>query len=46
MYWKARAEGPVKNPGWELGRWGQPAILALALLSLILMAVGSLVSIN
>jgi amino acid permease len=46
MYWKARQTGPVKDPGWELGRWGQPAMLALALLSLVLMAVGSLVSIN
>jgi amino acid permease len=45
MYWKARTDGPVKNPGWELGRWGQPAMLVLALLSLILMAVGSLVAI-
>jgi amino acid permease len=45
MYWKARQTGPVKDPGWELGRWGQPAMLALALLSLILMAIGSLVAI-
>lgn len=45
MYWKARQTGPVKEPGWDLGRWGQPAMLALALLSLILMAVGSLVAI-
>ncbi len=45
MYWKARHTGPVKEPGWELGRWGQPAMLALALLSLVLMAVGSLVAI-
>jgi amino acid permease len=43
MYWKARKAGPVKEPAWELGRWGQPAMLVLALLSLILMAVGSLV---
>ena len=45
MYWKARKTGPVKEPGWQLGRWGQPAMLVLALLSLILMAVGSLVAI-
>jgi len=46
MYWQARQTGPVSNPGWELGRWGQPAMLALALLSLILMAIGSLVSVQ
>lgn len=45
MYWKARKNGTVVNPGWQLGRWGQPAMLALALLSLILMAIGSLVAI-
>ncbi len=44
MYGKARQTGSVKNPGWELGRWGQPAMLTLALLALILMAVGSMVS--
>lgn len=46
MYWQARQTGPVSNPGWELGRWGQPAMLALALLSLILMAIDSLVSVQ
>jgi amino acid permease len=46
MYRQARLSGPVKDPGWTLGRWGSPAILALALLSLILMATGSLVSIQ
>jgi len=45
MYWQARQTGPVSNPGWELGRWGQPAMLALALLALVLMAIGSLVSV-
>ncbi len=45
MYWKARQTGSVKEPGWQLGRWGDPAMLVLALLSLILMAVGSLVAI-
>jgi len=45
MYWQARKTGPVSSPGWELGRWGQPAMLALALLALILMAIGSLVSV-
>lgn len=45
MYWRARQNGPVGNPGWSLGRWGNPAMLALALLSLVLMAVGSLVSV-
>ena len=45
MYWQARKTGPVTNPGWTLGRWGQPAMLALVLLSLILMAIGSLASV-
>ena len=45
MYWQARKCGAVSNPAWTLGRWGSPAMLALALLSLILMAVGSLISI-
>ena len=46
MYRQAQRSGPVKDPGWTLGRWGGPAMLALALLALILMAVGSLVSVN
>jgi amino acid permease len=46
MYWQARRTGPVREPGWTLGRWGHPAMLALALLALILMAVGSLVSVQ
>jgi amino acid permease len=46
MYWKARKTGPVSSPGWSLGKWGSPLLLALVLLSLILMAVGSLVSVQ
>lgn len=46
MYWQARKNGPVKNPGWTLGRWGSPVMVALVLLSLVLMAVGSLVSVQ
>lgn len=45
MYWQARQTGPVRDPGWTLGRWGNPVMLALALLALVLMAVGSLVSV-
>jgi amino acid permease len=45
MYRQARITGPVRDPGWTLGRWGNPTILALVLLSLILMAIGSLVSV-
>ena len=45
MYRQARITGPVSDPGWTLGRWGKPTILALVLLSLILMAIGSLVSV-
>ncbi len=46
MYRKARQTGSVSDPGWTLGRWGSPAILVLVLLSLVLMAVGSLVSLG
>jgi amino acid permease len=46
MYRQARRSGAVSEPGWTLGRWGSPAMLALTLLSLILMAVGSLVAVN
>ena len=46
MYLQARQTGPVHDPDWTLGRWGQPAMLALILLSLVLMAVGSLVSVQ
>ena len=44
MYRQARLSGPVEDPGWTLGRWGSPAMLALALLTLVLMTIGSLVS--
>jgi amino acid permease len=46
MYWQAKQTGPVRDPGWTLGQWGHPAMLALVLLSLVLMAVGSLVSVQ
>jgi len=46
MYRKARQIGRVSDPVWTLGRWGSPAMLALVLLALILMAVGSLVSLG
>jgi amino acid permease len=46
MYRQARLSGPVKDPGWTLGHWGSPVMLALTLLSLILMTIGSLVSIQ
>jgi amino acid permease len=46
MYRQALRTGPVSEPGWSLGRWGSPAMLTLALLSLILMAVGSMVSLQ
>lgn len=45
MYWRARQSGPVSNPGWSLGRWGHPAVLALVLIALILMAAGSLIAV-
>jgi amino acid permease len=46
MYRQALRTGLVKDPGWTLGRWGRPAMLALVLLSLVLMAVGSLVAVD
>jgi hypothetical protein len=46
MYRQARLNGPVSEPGWTLGRWGSPLMLALMLLALILMAVGSLVAVE
>jgi len=46
MYRQAQRSGPVRTPVGKLGRWGSPAMLVLVLLSLILMAVGSLVSIQ
>jgi len=45
MYWRARRSGPVSSPGWSLGRWGHPAVLALVLIALILMAAGSLIAV-
>ena len=44
MYRAAQKMGAVRDPAWSLGRWGSPLMLALALLSLVLMAVGSLVA--
>lgn len=46
MYRKARQKGLVNDPGWTLGPWGNPAMLALVLFFLILMGIGSLVSIG
>jgi hypothetical protein len=42
MYRAAQRIGPVAVPEWTLGRWGSPAMLALALLAMVLMAAGSL----
>jgi hypothetical protein len=46
MYVQAKKTGQVQDPAWTLGRWGQPVMLAVALLALVLMAVGSLVSVQ
>lgn len=46
MYKQARQNGLVSDPGWTLGTWGSPAMLALVLFLLILMGVGSLLSIG
>ena len=45
MYRATQRTGPVAVPDWTLGRWGSPAMLALALLAMALMAVGSLLGI-
>jgi len=42
MYRTARRIGAVAVPDWTLGRWGSPAMLALAFLAMVLMAAGSL----
>lgn len=46
MYRAARRTGPVREPAWQLGRWGSPAMLALCLAALLLMAIGSVVSVG
>lgn len=46
MYRQARRSGPVRDPGWTLGRLGSPAVMALVLLALLLMAAGSLAAVN
>jgi amino acid permease len=45
MYRRAQKTG-LSDPGWTLGRWGSPVMQALVLLLLVLMAVGSLVSVG
>lgn len=45
MYRVAQRRGAVAVPDWTLGRWGSPAVLALALLAMVLMAVGSLLQV-
>ncbi len=45
MYLRARSEGAIDDsgtgPGWSLGRFGAPAVLALFVAGMVLMAVGS-----
>jgi amino acid permease len=45
MYREAQRSGPVRDPAWTLGVWGSPVALGLALVALLLMAVGSVVSV-
>ena len=45
MYRAARRVGTVAVPDWTLGRWGSPAMLALAFLAMVLMAAGSLLQV-
>ncbi len=45
MYKQARQTGAVREPGWTLGVLGSPLALALVLFFLILMGIGSLMSI-
>jgi amino acid permease len=44
MYVNARRHGDNPTPGWELGPWGGPAMLAVAFLATVLMAIGSLLA--
>jgi amino acid permease len=46
MYRQAKRTGAVRDPGWTLGSWGSPVMISLTLLSLVLMAVGSLVAVK
>jgi amino acid permease len=46
MYREAQRSGEVRDPAWTLGVWGSPLALGLALVALLLMAVGSLVSVG
>ena len=46
MYLEAQRSGLVKNPAWTLGRWGSKPVLALVLLSLVLMAIGSMATVG
>jgi amino acid permease len=46
MYREAQRSGDIRDPAWTLGVWGSPAALGLALLALLLMAAGSLVSVG
>ena len=43
MFLNARRLGDVPDPGWTLGRWGGPVMLALVLLASLLMVAGSFV---
>jgi len=45
MYRAAQRGGAVADPDWTMGRWGSPAMLALALVAMVLMAIGSLLGI-
>jgi hypothetical protein len=42
MYVNARDHGAVIDPDWSLGRWGGRGMLGLALVAIVLMALGSL----
>ena len=44
MYRAAQKMGAVRDPAWTLGRWGGPLALAFVVLSLVLMAIGSLIA--
>ena len=46
MYRQARRTGAVREPAWSLGKWGSPAMLAVTLLALVLMAAGSLIAVE
>lgn len=43
LYLSAKKSGPVKEPVWQLRRWGHPVMLVLLIVMTILMGLGAIV---